>query len=180
MSDRQPGWPNAPADAKETVLLLSRGLLRRPALLLKNEQGIYDTIAIYKSKKAAEPIVTLKVGEVKSNIYDEGFNKKEEKFEVVRNMKVLQMAEDGSYVKMWISAAMNANVYDTWSPKRVYDYVKETCGPTPPTANIYEQTEELHQCMMTGWDIACPVAISRYSRNCEKRGHRVGILSYAC
>ena len=149
------GWNNAPADAKETVLLLSRGLLRRPALLLKNEQGIYDTIAIYKSKKAVEPIVTLKVGEVKSNIYDEGFNKKEEKFEVVRNMKLLQMAEDGSYVKMWVSAAMNANVYDTWSPKRVYDYVKETCGPTPPTANIYEQTEELHQCMMTGWDIAC-------------------------
>jgi len=150
------GWTiEIPEDAKETAVLLSRGLIRRPALLLKNEAGIYDTIAIYKSKKAVEPIVTLKVGETKGNIYDDGYDKHDKKHEVVRNMKLLQMAEDGSNLKMWISAAMDVNVYDTWSPKRVYDYVKESCGPTPPTANIYEQTEELHQCMMSGWKIAC-------------------------
>ncbi|MBQ5858999.1 MAG: alkaline phosphatase family protein, partial [Peptococcaceae bacterium] len=144
-----------PADAKETVVLMSRGLLRRPALLLKNEAGIYDTIAMYKNKKATEPIVTLKVGETKGNIYDDGFDKNDEKRDVVRIMKLISMAEDGSNLKMWISAAMDVNIYDTWSPKRVYDYVKETCGPTPPTANIYEQTEELHQCMLSGWEIAC-------------------------
>ena len=150
------GWAfEIPADAKETVVLMSRGLLRRPALLLKNEAGIYDTIAIYKSKKSEEPLVTLKVGETKGNIYDDGFDKNDNKRDVVRNMKLLSMAEDGSNMKMWISAAMDVNIYDTWSPKRVYDYVKETCGPTPPTANIYEQTEELHQCMMSGWEIAC-------------------------
>ena len=150
------GWAfEIPADAKETVVLMSRGLLRRPALLLKNEAGIYDTIAIYKSKKSEEPLVTLKVGETKGNIYDDGFDKNDNKRDVVRNMKLLSMAEDGSSMKMWISAAMDVNIYDTWSPKRVYDYVKETCGPTPPTANIYEQTEELHQCMMSGWEIAC-------------------------
>ncbi len=154
---REPqGWAfEIPADAKETVVLMSRGLLRRPALLLKNEAGIYDTFVLYKSKKSDEALVTLKVGETKGNIYDEGFDKHDEKHDVVRNMKLLQMAEDGSSMKMWISAAMNVNVYDTWSPQRVYDYVKETCGPTPPTANIYEHTEELHQCMMSGWEIAC-------------------------
>ena len=154
---REPqGWAfEIPADAKETVVLMSRGLLRRPALLLKNEAGIYDTFVLYKSKKSEEVLVTLKVGETKGNIYDEGFDKHDEKHDVVRNMKLLAMAEDGSNMKMWISAAMNVNVYDTWSPQRVYDYVKETCGPTPPTANIYEQTEELHQCMLSGWEIAC-------------------------
>ena len=154
---REPqGWAfEIPADAKETVVLMSRGLLRRPALLLKNEAGIYDTFVLYKSKKSEEVLVTLKVGETKGNIYDEGFDKHDEKHDVVRNMKLLDMAADGSSMKMWISAAMNVNVYDTWSPQRVYDYVKETCGPTPPTANIYEQTEELHQCMLSGWEIAC-------------------------
>ena len=150
------GWAfEIPADAKETVVLMSRGLLRRPALLLKNEAGIYDTITMYKNKKSEEPIVTLKVGETKGNIYDEGFDKNDVKHDVVRTMKLISMAEDGSNMKMWLSAAMDVNVYDTWSPKRVYDYVKETCGPTPPTANIYEHTEELHQCMMSGWEIAC-------------------------
>ena len=150
------GWTmEVPADAKETVVLLSRGLLRRPALLTKNEAGVYDTFAIYKNKKAMEPIVTLKVGETKGNIYDEGFDKHDNKRDVVRTMKLISMAEDGSSMKLWLSAAMDVNIYDTWSPKRVYDYVKETCGPTPPTANIYEQTEELHQCMMSGWQIAC-------------------------
>ncbi len=149
------GWADAPADAKETAVLLSRGLIRRPALLLKNENGIYDKLAIYKSKKAAEPIVVLEIGKVQGNIIDEGFNKKDEKFTVTRTMKLIEMAEDGSSMKLWISAAMNINVYDTWHPKYMYDYIKETCGPTPPTANIYEQTEELHQCMISGWEFSC-------------------------
>ena len=142
---------DVPADAKETIILLSRGLIRRPALLLKNAEGKYDQLAIYKNKKTAEPIVVLQQGVVVGNIIDEGFNKKDEKFTVTRTMKLLEVAEDGSAMKVWISAAMNVNVYDTWHPQRMYDYIKETCGPTPPTANIYEQTEELHQCMMAGW-----------------------------
>lgn len=149
------GWAEAPAEAKETVLLLSRGLIRRPALLLKNAQGIYDKLAIYKNKKAQEPLITLEIGKVVGNIIDEGFNKKDEKLTVTRNMKLIDMAADGSTMKLWISAAMNINVYDTWSPQYMYDYIKETCGPTPPTANIYEQTEELHQCMMSGWEFSC-------------------------
>ena len=145
------GWVKAPEDAKEAMLLLSRGLIRRPVLLLKNDQGIFDRIAIYKNKKSEEPIVTLEVGKVVGNIIDEGFDKKDEKFTVTRTMKLLDIAPDGNYFKVWVSAAMNVNVYDTWHPQRMYDYIKETCGPTPPTANIMEQTEELHQCMMAGW-----------------------------
>ena len=153
---REPkGWSNAPEGAKETVMLLSRGLIRRPCLLLENDQGEYDKLAVYKSKKDAEPLVTLDKGQVVSNIIDEGFNKKDEKLTVVRNMKVIDMAEDGSWAKVWVSAAMNVNVYDTWSPQRMYDYVKEVCGPTPPTANLYDQAEDMHQCMMDGWHISC-------------------------
>ena len=168
------GWSiEVPEDAKETAILFSRGLIRRPALLLKNEDGKYDKLAIYKNKKTAEPIVVLNKGVVTGNIIDEGFNKKDEKFDVVRTMKLLDMAEDGSWMKMWISAAMNINVYDTWHPQYMYDYIKETCGPTPPTANMYEQTEEIHQCMMAGWQITMDWQVNAIHEIIKREGIEV-------
>ena len=44
-----------------TAILTSSGFVHRPCLILKNQQGIYDTVAVYKSKKETEPIVSLKV-----------------------------------------------------------------------------------------------------------------------
>ncbi|MBO5150062.1 MAG: alkaline phosphatase family protein, partial [Anaerotignum sp.] len=148
------GWEiEVPADAKETVILLSRGLIRRPCLILKNEEGKYDRIAMYKSKKDAEPLAVMVLGQITSYIIDDGFDKKDEKHEVVRHMKLFEIADDASTFRMWISAAMRTDMYDTWSPQRMYDYIKEVVGPTPPTSNMYEQVEDLHQCMMDSWAI---------------------------
>lgn len=36
------GWPKAPENAKEFVLLFSGGLLRRVGLILPDENGVYD------------------------------------------------------------------------------------------------------------------------------------------
>ena len=49
-----------PQDAKEMVILFSHGLTRRPALITKNENGVYDTLTIYKNKKTEQPIVSMK------------------------------------------------------------------------------------------------------------------------
>ena len=46
------GWAKAPADAKEFTLLLSKGLISRPGLILKDENGTYTKLAIYKSQKS--------------------------------------------------------------------------------------------------------------------------------
>ena len=43
-----------PEGAKELTVLLSGGLINRPCLLIPNENGIYDTLLMYKNKKAAE------------------------------------------------------------------------------------------------------------------------------
>ena len=45
-------WADAPEGAKEFTVLTSGGIVRRPALMLKNEEGKYDRVAIYKNKKA--------------------------------------------------------------------------------------------------------------------------------
>ena len=152
---REPkGWEiDVPEGAKESIILFSSGLIRRPALILKNSDGKYDSVALYKSKKASEPYVVLEPDKVAAYIIDDGFDKHGDKYGVTRNMKIYEMAEDGSYFKLWVSAAMRIDMDDTWSPKRMYEYVKEVCGPTPPTSNIYEQIPELHNCMMDSWSI---------------------------
>ncbi len=45
------GWANAPAGAKEFTVLFSGGLIRRPALILKGEDGKYSRVQIFKNKK---------------------------------------------------------------------------------------------------------------------------------
>ena len=64
-------WANAPEDAKEFTIFTSKGYTRRPALILKNEQGVYDSIAIYKSKKDIEPMVVLKNDEYYADFIDD-------------------------------------------------------------------------------------------------------------
>lgn len=70
------GWSNAPEGAKEFTILTSGGLVRRPALLLKNETGEYDRVAIYKNKKAEKPIVTLERDKMVTGIIDDVTKKK--------------------------------------------------------------------------------------------------------
>ena len=49
----------APEGAKEFTLLLSKGFIHRNCQIWKNEEGKYDRVAIFKNKKATEPIVEL-------------------------------------------------------------------------------------------------------------------------
>ena len=100
------GWAAAPADAKEFTILTSDGIVRRPALILKNADGIYDHIAIYKNKKAEKPIVVLEVGKMVSYIVDD-INKDGELKPACRSMKLLELSPDGRKLKMWISNALD-------------------------------------------------------------------------
>lgn len=45
------GWANAPEGAKEFTILFSKGYIHRPGLILKDENGEYTKIAIYKNKR---------------------------------------------------------------------------------------------------------------------------------
>ena len=52
-------------------MLFSKGLIRRPALILQNEKGIYDRVAIYKNKKVLEPLAVCPLGEMVVQVVDE-------------------------------------------------------------------------------------------------------------
>ena len=148
------GWVNAPADAKEFILLLSGGLLRRPCLILKNEEtGKYDKVAVYKSKKAEEPIVVLEVRKMIGQIIDESI-KNDVKYTVNRNMEVLELAEDGSNVRMYVSAAMDINNDDVWHPKSLYKAITENIGYPTPTSQVGGQDPDMiNECMLNCWNM---------------------------
>lgn len=145
-------WANAPKDAKEFAMLMSHGLLRRMCLLLKNEQGIYDRVAIYRSKKATEPIVVLPNNVLIEEIFDESI-RDNVRYDVYRNMRIVELAEDGNYLKMWISSAKEINNDDVWHPKALYKEITEKIGYPPTTSYMSGADVRLiSECMGGQWE----------------------------
>ena len=148
------GWASAPEDAKEFTLLHSGGMIRRICQIVKNEQGIYDTVLIFKSKKDAEPMTVCKVGEFVEDIVDEAY-KKEEKILVNRNMRVLELEKDGSRLKMWVSAGMDFHNNSLWHPKELLEEIVTNVGYPQPICLAGSSDEILiSKCSRANWDRA--------------------------
>lgn len=149
------GWTNAPEDAKEFYLLLSSGRIRRPGLILKNrETGKYDSIAVYKSKKETEPIFTAKNKELVANVIDQGFKGEDIPCRAIRNFKILEIAEDGTKLRMHISGAMDIDNDSVWHPTSLYQEVVDNVGYPPPTSNLGSQdVEQIKDCMFENWNV---------------------------
>ncbi|MBO5115445.1 MAG: alkaline phosphatase family protein, partial [Peptococcaceae bacterium] len=145
------GWVNAPEGAKEFTVLFSKGLIRRPALILKNENGIYDRVELYKNKKANEPFATLPLGEMVPEIIDEAY-KNDVKYNVNRNMRLLKLAEDGTSLTIYISAAMDMENDSCYHPKRIFKEITENVGYPTPTSLLGRQDSMLiTDCMLANW-----------------------------
>lgn len=142
---------SVPVEAKEMTILFSGGLIRRPVLLTKNAAGIYDTLSIYKNKKAETPLAVLKNGEFVENVLDEAV-KDDKNYQVTRNMRILEMAEDGSRLRMWISAAVNIHDDSVFSPKSLHQEIIEHVGYPMPVSNVGANDEQLIiDCMQENW-----------------------------
>ncbi len=140
-----------PEDAKECTILFSHGLIRRPALILKNNTGIYDTIKIYKNKKTESCITTLKNGEFVESVIDEAI-KKDITYTVTRNMRILHLEEDGSNLRIWISAAINIHDDNVFSPKSLHQELIAHVGYPMPVSNVGSQDKQLViDCMQENW-----------------------------
>lgn len=145
------GWATAPAGAKEFAILFAKGKIRRPGLILPNADGIYDSVAFYKSKKDTVPMVTIKNREYVRDVLDDSF-KKGEKCTASRDMRVLEMAPDGSYVKMWISAAMNIENCGLFSPSSIYEELVANVGYPVATSTVGGGDKTLiTDCMLQCW-----------------------------
>lgn len=147
------GWALAPTDAKEFTILLSGGLIRRPALILKNDDGVYDTVAVYKKKKDTEPMAVLPLGKMVVNVVDDAI-KNDKTYRAVRNMRVLKLDPEGKTLTMHISAAMDIENDTLWHPKRLHKEVTENVGYVPGYSMQGRQDDLLiAECMLPNWSV---------------------------
>ena len=145
------GWNAAPADAKEFTILFSGGLVRRPALVLKDESGEYKKVAIYKNKKENEPIVVLEVGVLAQDVVDEAI-KNNVHYTVNRNLKLLKLTPEGDDLAIFVSNSMDINNDSVWHPKRLYKEIVENVGYQKPSVVLGCQDETLiTDCMLDNW-----------------------------
>ncbi len=162
-----------PADAKEFVILLSGGLIRRPALVLKGAEGKYDHVAIYKNKKAAEPMVTIQNREYVRDIVDDCV-KGDDMIQATRDMRVLEIEEDGSKVKMWVSASMNIAADMMWSPKSLYQEIVDNVGyPSPCSTLGFGDFELIYDCMHQCWEHVADFQADSLNYLMENDGYEV-------
>lgn len=149
------GWVDAPADAKEFTILTSNGFVRRPSLLLKNEDGVYDTVAVYKSKKDQEPVVIVKSGEYNPDFIDEVIAK-DQKLVANRNTSILEIAPDGSKLRMWMSVAYDMSKNSLFHPESLYEEITSNIGAVPPISMATGRNPEyVEKLLLPAWDYYC-------------------------
>ena len=146
------GWSmELPEGTKEFFLLYSKGMIRRALLLFKNEQGEYDTVKLYKNKKSVEPIAVLPLNEFVGDIVDEAIHN-DETIPVSRNMRVLEIAPDGSSVRLWFSPAMDFNNDTLWHPKSILKEINENVGyPVSVSMSGASDARLIRDCTEANW-----------------------------
>ncbi|MEL1136276.1 alkaline phosphatase family protein [Desulfitobacterium sp. THU1] len=147
------GWSNAPEGAKEFVYYTCDGKVRRPCLILKNTDGKYDRVAVYKSKKDLEPIVVLHEKEYKADIVDEVLVKGEKKIGT-RSYIAYDISEDGSKANLWVGGSMDMECDTLFSPKSLYKEVVENVGYVKSidlVLNPGKRADFIQEVMLKSW-----------------------------
>jgi len=148
------GWEKVPAGAKEFTILFSQGLVRYPALILRNSEGFYDKVAIYKNKKEAEPFVVLEKGIMMCGILTDAIID-EKHFRVARSLRLLHLSEDGSKLAIYSSNAMDLDNDSVFSPKRLHREILDNVGAPRPTPYLGCQDKmKITDCQLDGWSAA--------------------------
>ena len=146
------GWADAPEGAREFMLLTSSGLVRRPCLILANDEGVYDRVAIYRSKKETEPLRVLTVGQYVPDFVDEVNDKGQLKL-TNRCLQLLEVAKDASRVRLWMSMACDVHQDAVFHPKSLLAELNENVGYLPPISQssgyIPENAEKF---LLPAWD----------------------------
>ena len=142
---------DVPASAKEGVYILNSGLLRRPVLVIANENGVYDTIKMYKNKRTEEPLAVAKVGEWSDWIYDI-FEDDDDTKHIAYKIRVVDMEPDGSKASFYVSHAMNLDNDSYLYPRALGKELFEAIGPMMYFGTFYRHTEIGDKVVVETWE----------------------------
>ena len=148
------GWAiEVPDGSLETTLQLNKGALRRPCLIPKEADGTFKHVAIFKSKKSDSPVVVLEVGTMTLPIVDESI-KEGEIVQSSRTYKLMELAEDGSQLRLWVSNAYDIHFDEVWHPRALQKEIAEEVGFVPPVSTATGSNPEyVEQLIIPAWDI---------------------------
>lgn len=156
------GWANAPADAKEFTVVLCNGLLRRPCLLLKNEAGEYDTIAMYKNKKEETPLAVTKYREFSPCYLDDVILEDGSKATCARSIGYVYHDDNYETINLWISRANDITDDAPWHPKSLHKEIIENVGYWCWTSGLGGKNTYFSELLMlptweiyNNWQAAC-------------------------
>lgn len=126
------GWAIAlPEGTKEFTIVTSGGYTRRMAVIWPDADGKYRQAAVYKDKKASEPMCKLEVGKMVTNIMDEVLVE-DNKVAANRHFCLLELAEDASKVVLWVGPALDCAEDKMFHPASLYQQIVKNVGLIPP------------------------------------------------
>jgi hypothetical protein len=144
-----------PADAKEFIMLSLGGKVVRFCLILKDESGKYSKVAMYADKSKDEPIAVLENDVYTPYVMDVLPNADGSMEPVHRTFRILKIAEDGSYVRIWASRAMSCVNDSVWQPKALFKEITEQVGQLIPTSQMTgNDPDMIMKCNLPQWQMA--------------------------
>jgi predicted AlkP superfamily phosphohydrolase/phosphomutase len=149
------GWEiNVPEGAKEFVVALCNGLLRRPCLLLKDENGEYNRIEVYRSKKDETPLAGMNYHEFSPVIVDEVIKEDGSKIMCARSFGYIYHNDDFSVIDMYVSRAFDLNDDAVWHPKSLQKEIVENIGYTTTASALGGKNNYFTEwLMLPTWEI---------------------------
>ncbi len=146
-------WTVTPENALDFTLLISNGNEKRYGLITQNQDGIYDTVSIYRSKEDKEPFVIIPKGEMVTGIVDNATKNGVTKSSC-RSYKIIELSPDGKNLRLWISNALDTTNDILWHPVSLHDKILKNVGQIPPVSLIGgEDSELVDQIFEPSWDI---------------------------
>ena len=147
---------DVPEGAKEFAVVVNKGLIQYPSLMLKNADGKYDSVAIYLSKKDAEPLIVINDGEfypVVQTYLNEGDNK----VLTTRHFTIVKIDPEGNEVIISTGQALDIDTPRrsfNWAPESLYQQSVDIGGHIPyavPLGGGYP--EMISRRSLPSWDV---------------------------
>ena len=140
-----------PDNAKEGVYILGNGLMRRQVLLTANQDGVYDTLKLYKNKRTEQAMAQAKAGEWSEWIYDVLEDEDEVKH-IAYKIRVVEIEPDGSKASFYVSHAINLDNHTYFYPQELGKEMFDALGPMMYFGTFYRHTDIGDQVVVETWE----------------------------
>lgn len=144
------GWAAAPEGAKEFAIIVNKGDTRRYGLILPNEKGEYDRVAIYRRKKDTEPMVVVNTTDWSECVHDV-YIQDDKDVRIGRYYRIINLSPDGSKLRLYIGYAVNLDDFHLIYPEEVGQELFDKFGVIPFISHSTLHDKELAQIVLESW-----------------------------